>query len=124
MVLQAANRYYETQIKTATPEELTMLLYNGCIRFLKQARICIESKDYEGKNTQINKAINIIDELQSTLDMKYEISNNLSALYDYFKERLIYASMQLNIDVLQEVIDMVIELRDTWHEVIKKVKQA
>lgn len=124
MVLQAANRYYETQIKTATPEELTMLLYNGCIRFLKQARICIESKDYEGKNTQITKAINIIDELQSTLDMKYEISSNLSALYDYFKERLIYASMQLNIDVLQEVIDLVIELRDTWHEVIKKVKQA
>lgn len=119
----AANRYYETQIKTATPEELTMLLYNGCIRFLKQARICIENKDYEGKNSNITKAVNIIDELQITLDMQYEISNNLSMLYEYFKERLVLASIQLNLDVLQEITDMITELRDTWHEVIKKVKQ-
>ena len=120
---QAVNRYYETQIKTATPEELTLMLYNGCIRFLKQAQISIANKDYKSKNLNITKAINIIDELQVTLDMKYDISQNLASLYEFFKQRLVFASMRLDQDVLQEVIDMVTDLRDTWHEAIKMVKQ-
>lgn len=120
---QAVNRYYETQIKTATPEELTLMLYNGCIRFLKQAQMSIANKDYKSKNLYITKAINIIDELQVTLDMKYDISQNLASLYEFFKQRLVLASMRLDQDVLQEVIDMVTDLRDTWHEAIKMVKQ-
>lgn len=119
----AVNRYFETQIKTATPEELTLMLYNGCIRFLKQASTSIECKDYTSKNTNITKAINIIDELQATLDMKIELSNNLASLYEYFKERLVHASIRLDINALQEIIEMVTELRDTWHEAVKMVKQ-
>ncbi len=99
------------------------MLYNGCIRFLKQAQISIANKDYKSKNLNITKAINIIDELQVTLDMKYDISQNLASLYEFFKQRLVFASMRLDQDVLQEVIDMVTDLRDTWHEAIKMVKQ-
>lgn len=120
---QAVNLYYETQIKTATPEELTLMLYNGCIRFLKQVHIGIEKKDYLSKNTNITKAIDIIDELQATLDMNYDISKNLAPLYEYFKERLIFVSMRLDLDVLQEVIEMVTDLRNTWREAMKSVKQ-
>jgi len=83
----------------------------------------IANKDYKSKNLYITKAINIIDELQVTLDMKYDISQNLASLYEFFKQRLVLASMRLDQDVLQEVIDMVTDLRDTWHEAIKMVKQ-
>lgn len=120
---QAVNRYYETQIKTATPEELTLMLYNSCIRFLKQAYISVENRDYQSKNAHVTKAINIIDELHATLDMNYDISKSLASLYDYFNQRLVYASMQLDLEVLQEIIDLVTDLRDTWHEAIKMVKQ-
>ncbi|GIP06943.1 flagellar protein FliS [Paenibacillus lautus] len=120
---QAVNRYYETQIKTATPEELTLMLYNSCIRFLKQAYISVENRDYQSKNAHVTKAINIIDELHATLDMNYDISKSLASLYEYFNQRLVYASMQLDLEVLQEIIDLVTDLRDTWHEAIKMVKQ-
>ncbi|WP_098749191.1 flagellar export chaperone FliS [Paenibacillus sp. EZ-K15] len=120
---QAVNRYYETQIKTATPEELTLMLYNSCIRFLKQAYISVENRDYQSKNAYVTKAINIIDELHATLDMNYDISKSLASLYEYFNQRLVYASMQLDLEVLQEIIDLVTELRDTWHEAIKTVKR-
>ncbi|MFB4331573.1 flagellar export chaperone FliS [Paenibacillus sp. CR_12] len=119
---QAVNRYYETQIKTATPEELTLMLYNGCIRFLKQALIGVENKDFMSKNTNITKAVDIIDELQATLDMNYDISTNLASLYEYFKQRLIFASIKLDLDALQEVIGMVTDLRDAWNEAMKTVK--
>lgn len=119
----AANRYYETQIKTATPEELTMMLYNGCIRFLKQAMQSMSIKDYAAKNKFISKALDIVDELHATLDMQFEIAENLSALYVYFKDRLLYSSMQMDMEVLQEVTDMMTELRDTWYEAMNLVKQ-
>lgn len=118
----AVNRYYETQIKTATPEELTLMLYNGCIRSLKQAHTSVEKHDYQNKNAHISKAINIIDELHATLNMEYEISANLASLYEYFKQRLVYASMRLDMEVLQEIIGMVTDLRDTWNEAMKSVK--
>lgn len=120
---QAVNRYYETQIKTATPEELTLMLYNSCIRFLKQAYNSVENRDYQSKNSYVTKAINIIDELHATLNMNYDISKSLASLYEYFKQRLVYASMRLDLEVFQEIIDLVTDLRDTWHEAIKTVKQ-
>lgn len=120
---QAVNRYYETQVNTAKPEELTMMLYNGCLRFLKQAKASMESNDNINKNVMITKSINIIDELHSTLDMRYELSNQLASLYIYFKERLVYSSIHGDTSVLVEVIEMVTELRDTWLEVVKTVKQ-
>ncbi|MFE9277904.1 flagellar export chaperone FliS [Paenibacillus glucanolyticus] len=120
---QAVNRYYETQIKTATPEELTLMLYNSCIRFLKQAYNSVENRDYQSKNSYVTKAINIIDELHATLNMNYDISKSLASLYEYFKQRLVYASMRLDLEVFQEIIDLITDLRDTWHEAIKTVKQ-
>jgi len=122
-VQQAMNRYYQTQIMTATPEELTLMLYNGCIRFLKQTEASMNNKNFSEKSTFVSKALDILDELQVTLDMKYEISSQLLSLYEYFKERLTYASIHMNTDVLREVITMMEELRDTWQEAIKLVKQ-
>jgi len=95
------------------------MLYNGCIRFIKQAMECIESKDLEGAHKAIIRAQDIILEFMSTLDMKYEISHNLLALYDYLHRRLVEANTKKDVVILEEVLTFVTELRDTWAEVVK-----
>ncbi|WP_411552411.1 flagellar export chaperone FliS [Paenibacillus lautus] len=119
---QAQNTYFNTQITTANPGELTLMLYSGCVKFLKLALKSMEAGDFEQKNTYLIKAINIVDELLITLDMKYEISQSLSSLYIYIKELIIKANIKTQQEPLFESIQLVTELRDTWSEALKLVK--
>lgn len=119
---QALNTYFNTQVTTATPGELTLMLYSGCVKFLKLALKNMEAGDYEQKNNYLIKATNIIDELLITLDMKYEISRSLSSLYVYIKELIIKANIQAQQEPLLESIQLVTELRDTWNEALELVK--
>ena len=111
--------YQQNSVTTASPGELTLMLYNGCLKFIKQAKHDIESKNIEGKNTNIIKAQNIIRELMVTLDMDMEISKQLMPIYDYLVNRLIEANIKNNVAILDEVEGIVIEFRDTWKEVIQ-----
>lgn len=106
-------------MNTASPGDLTLMLYNGCLKFLKQAKLAIKEKKYEDKNTNIIKAQNIIREFMVTLDMKYEISQQMIQMYDYMLNRLIEANTKNEIDILNEVEGYVLEFRDTWKEVIQ-----
>ncbi|MNO17853.1 Flagellar protein FliS [compost metagenome] len=119
---QALNTYFNTQVTTATPGELTLMLYSGCVKFLKLALKNMEAGDHEQKNNNLMKATNIIDELLITLDMKYEISRSLSSLYVYIKELIINANIKSQQEPLLESIQLVTELRDTWNEALKMVK--
>ncbi|NEN85103.1 flagellar export chaperone FliS [Paenibacillus elgii] len=121
---QAQNLYLKTQVNTAHPGELTLMLFNGCIKFTKQAGECIQQKNYEGKNNNIKRAIDIIDELMITLKMEYEISQNLFSLYQFMKDRLIKANIKLEVENIQLVLDMMTELRDTWVQALKEVKSG
>lgn len=119
---QAQNTYFNTQISTANPGELTLMLYSGCVKFLKLALKSMEAGNFEQKNTYLIKATNIVDELLITLDMKYEISQSLSSLYFYIKELIIKANIKTHQEPLLECIQLVTELRDTWSEALKLVK--
>lgn len=121
--LNPYQQYQEQSIKTASPGELTLMLYNGCIKFINQAKQFIEQKDIEKANNTIIRAQDIIQELLVTLNMDYEISKNLAALYDFMYRRLIDANISKDVEALDEVLDLVTELRDTWKEVIKKTRQ-
>ena len=90
----------------AKPEELTLMLYNGAIKFLQQAKMAIENKDLAKANSLILKTQDIITELMITRNTDYEVSISLHALYDYMKQRLIEANMAKDITVLEEVNDM------------------
>lgn len=109
----------ENSINTATPEELTLMLYNGAIKFLNQAAIAIEKKDYMQANTFIQKTKDIIREFQITLDMKYEISEELNTAYDYMHRRLAEANMKKDLEILNEVLEYLRLFRDTWKEAMK-----
>ena len=112
-------QYQQQSVMTASPGELVVMLYNGCIRFIKQAMECINNKDLLEAHTAIIRAQDIIVEFMSTLDMKYEVSKNLMALYDYLHRRLIEANIRKDVAILEEVLGFVTELRDTWAEAVK-----
>lgn len=116
-------QYKENAILTASPEELVLMLYNGIIRFIEEAKGAIEKKDYMAANNGIQRAQDIITELMLTLDMSYDISQNLYSLYDYMLRRLIDANVKKDVTILEEVKGFAIELRDTWNLALNKVRE-
>lgn len=124
MLLSAQDHYINAQVKTASPGELTLMLYNGCIRFLKQAIGCINNSDIEGKHVNLVKAQNIIEELRLTLNMNYEISHNLENLYEFIQFKVNEANVKQSVEALDESITLISELRDTWAEALKTLKRG
>lgn len=119
---KAVYQYQQSSVFTATPEELTLMLYNGCIKAIRFAELTIDEKNYEKTNYYICKAEAIIRELRNTLDMKYEISENLYNLYTYFLNRLIEANIKKEKTILEEVLHFVEEIRDTWSQAMKQAR--
>jgi len=112
----------EDRIFTASREELTLMLYDGALKFCNQALIAMENKEIEKANTYIMKVQNIILEFQMTLDKQYEVSKYLNSMYDYIYRRLIDANVQKSVDILSEVKDLIKDLRNTWREAMKLAK--
>lgn len=123
MVNAAAEAYKRQQIMTATPEALTLMLYNGCLRFMTEGREAIEKKDYEQANTSLQKAQNIISEFRITLKMEYDIAQQLLPLYNYVYDRLVEANLKSDVTKIDEARDIITELRDAWAQAMKKARQ-
>jgi flagellar protein FliS len=115
--------YQQNSVTTASPGEVTLMLYNGCLKFIKQAKSAIENKEIEDKNTNIQKAQKIITELMVTLNMDLEISKNMIVMYDYINHRLTEANVKNDGSILTEVEGLVVEFRDTWKQVIQITRQ-
>lgn len=113
----------QNSILTASPQELTLMLYNGAIKFGNQAIIAIENKDYEKAHNSIIRVEDIIQEFQATLDMEYDVANSFAIMYDYIYRRLLEANINKDIEILEEVLGYLRELRDTWKEAMRIVKQ-
>jgi len=116
-------KYQENSVFTATPEELTLMLYNGLVKFIMKAQQSIEKKDIQQANSDIIRAQDIVTELRSSLDLKYDIAKQLDALYDFMFFWLIDANIKKDINKLQEVLVLAKDLRDTWTEAMKRAKR-
>jgi flagellar protein FliS len=110
--------YQQNSVLTASPQELTLMLYNGCLKFIKLAKRAMLEKNFEEKNKNIIKAQMIIQELRSTLNSDIELSHGLEQMYEYLYNRLVEANMKNDIEALDEVVNFVMELRDTWKQVM------
>ncbi|MCX7780197.1 MAG: flagellar export chaperone FliS [Negativicutes bacterium] len=119
-----ANAYKQQQIMTAPPEELTLMLYNGAIRFVNESIQALEQGNLEKAHNANLRAQDIVREFMVTLDMQYEVSKNLMALYDYIEFRLMQGNIKKDAGQLAEARDMLLELRETWVEVIKQTRLA
>lgn len=115
--------YQQNSVNTASPGELTLMLYNGCLKFIHQAKKAIEEENIEMKNTNIQKAQSIIQELMVTLNMDIDVSKNMMSLYDFMNRRLMEANIKNDASILAEVEGLVTEFRDTWKEVIQVNRQ-
>jgi flagellar secretion chaperone FliS len=115
--------YQNNSVTTASPGELTLMLYNGSLKFIHIAKKAIEDKNIELKNTNIQKAQAIVSELMVTLNTDLEISQNLMSLYDYINRRLTEANVKNDSAILEEVEGLITEFRDTWKQVIQLNRQ-
>ena len=115
--------YQQNSINTASPGELTLMLYNGCLKFIRLAKTGIAEKNIEVKNTNLLKAQKIVQELMVTLNLDHEVSKNMMSLYDYLNRRLIEANIKSDAAILDEVEEFITEFRDTWKQVIQINRQ-
>ncbi|MEW4285738.1 flagellar export chaperone FliS [Priestia koreensis] len=115
--------YQQNSVNTASPGELTLMLYNGCLKFIKLGKQAIEQKDIEAKNTNLLKAQKIIQEFMVTLNTDVTISGDMMVMYDYMNRRLMEANMKNDVAILDEVEGYVTEFRDTWKQVIQLNRQ-
>lgn len=111
--------YKENAVNTASQGELSVMLYNGCLKFIKLAKKDINDGDLAAKNTHLIRAQDIIREIMVTSNMDSKVSNDLMRLYDYLYRQLIEANIHSDVAILEEVEGFVIELRDLWKEMIQ-----
>lgn len=124
MSYNALNQYKQNTVFTATSEELTLMLFDGAIKFINIGKINIENKDTVKAHEALMRAQDIIIELNASLNMDYEISNNLRSIYNFIMERLVDGNIQKDTAPLDEALELLQELRSTWKEAIKEVKKA
>lgn len=111
--------YANSKIMTASPAELTLMLYEGAIKFCNIAIVAVEEKDVEKAHVNIVKVENIITEFQSSLNEKYEVTKDFANVYQYLQERLMQANIKKDKEILEEVLKHLRTMRDTWKEVMK-----
>lgn len=123
MTYNALNQYKQNAVFTATPEELTLMLYDGGIKFMNIAKYSIENNDIQRAHEALIRAQDIIIELNSSLNMEYEISTNFRRLYGFILDKLIDANIQKKIEPIDESLEILVEMRDTWKEAMQQVKK-
>lgn len=112
-------QYNNSKVLTASPAELTLMLYEGAIKFCNIAIIAIEEKDIPKAHNNIVKVQKIIDHLRATLDMKYPVAKEFDNIYAYLTHRLITANVKKDTEILNEILEHLRSVRDTWKEVMR-----
>ena len=118
---KAANAYMQTQVTTTTPGHLVVMLYDGAITFLEQAKEEILARNYAKKGILISQALDIIAELDGSLNTEKggEIAQNLHKLYIYCNTRLLQANLKMDTGLVDEVIGILSAFRSAFSEISK-----
>lgn len=118
-MLKAAQAYLHTQVNTTSQAQLLLMLYDGGIKFLKQAKIKIEEKNFAEKGILISKALDIIAELDGSLNPEKggDLATNLHHLYFYCNTRLLQANLKMDTTLIDEVINILLSLRDAFAQI-------
>ncbi|MGN0412691.1 MAG: flagellar export chaperone FliS [Lachnospiraceae bacterium] len=111
-------QYNNSKILTASPAELTLMLYEGAIKFTNIAIMAIEKNDIEKAHNNIKRVERIIEEFRSTLDHKYPVAEDFDRVYVYLLQRLFEANIKKDPEILEEVNTHLRSMRDTWKEVM------
>lgn len=115
-------QYQQNLVMTASPEDLTFMLYNGAVKHITLAKLMLDQKNIQEAHNSNIRAQAILGELNATLNMDYEISLNLRQLYTFIISKLVEANIKKDTEMLDEVLPLVKDLRDTWKEAMKQAK--
>lgn len=113
------DQYLEQKVLSAKPEELTYMLYEGLVRFIKKAMLALDGNDIVKIHNNTVKAQNIITELRSTLNMEIGISAGLDSLYEYMEFKLLSANVEKDSKLYEEALTVAEELKDVWRRTFK-----
>lgn len=119
----AYTQYNNSKVLTASPAELTLMLYEGAIKFCNIAIVAIEKQDIPKAHTNIMKAQKIVEHFRLTLDMSYPVAEDFDRVYQYLEQRLIQANLHKDSAILEEVCEHLRSMRDTWKEVMRVNKE-
>lgn len=123
-VNNAYAQYNNNKVLTASPAELTLLLYEGAIKFCNIAIMGLEENNIQKTHDNIKKAQAIIEELQSTLNHSYKVAEDFDKLYRYIYGLLTDANIHKDKETLERALNEIRGMRDTWKEVMKKAKSV
>ena len=123
MINNAYQQYQYNSIMSASPERLMIMLFDGALKFVKLARKDIEQKNLAGANYNLTRAQDIITELDQSLDMSYDVSENLASVYDFIYRQLVNANIKKDVYGLDIVESMLTELKDTWSQAYLTLKK-
>lgn len=124
MQQRGIDSYQRNAVLTASPAELTLMLYNGAIKFCNIAIMAMETKDIMGAHENLMKAEAIITELQSTLDHKYPVWEDFNRVYELIYQKLVDANMTKDPARVEDALKYIREMRDTWKEVMRRAPGA
>jgi len=124
MNAQMANAYKNQQVMTASPQQLTLLLYNGALRFLSESILALEQGDIQKAHNANMRVQDIVREFVLTLDMDYEISKSWAPLYEYTEYCLIQGNIKKDVKLLYQAKSVLEELRDAWVGAMKQTQLA
>lgn len=113
----------QAQVKSASPAELTAILYQGCLNFINAGEAALSQNNYELANIYLQKAQRIINEFRCTLDYQYDISKQLDPLYEYSYNQLVKGNMDSDIQPIQNAKMVITDLKDVWDQVINQVQK-
>lgn len=116
--------YQNSKIQTASPAELTLMLYEGAIKFCNMAIMALDEGDTEKVHNNIIKSENIIIEFLDTLNYKYEVAKDFEKVYRYIYDVLVEANIKKDKELLEEALKHLRGMRDTWKEVMRLAKQG
>lgn len=114
--------YKSTQIETSSQEQILLMLYDGCIKYTRQAKQALREGDNKTSHDKLIQAQDIVTELMSTLDMDVggEIAEELYRLYDFVLHNMIQANVEKDPERLDDVIPVLEELNEAWDEIINE----
>ncbi|TFD95804.1 flagellar export chaperone FliS [Jeotgalibacillus sp. R-1-5s-1] len=116
-------KYQNNTVTTASPQELTFMLYNGCLKFMNQAKAAMQEENIEERNRLIGRAQAIVQEFMVTLDLNADVSKGMLQLYDYANSKLVDANVKNDLASLEQAEEVIQQLRDTWKEAMQLNRQ-
>ncbi|MGX4582866.1 flagellar export chaperone FliS [Paenibacillus chitinolyticus] len=115
-------QYLKVRVETASPGELTLLLYQEMVKLLLQAKQLYSQNQYEEMNQPLYKVKSILSELIVTLDMKYDISKDLQNLYLFYDQHIANFIIKKDGSILEDVLEFARGMAETWKQALASLK--